>query len=305
MAGDERASPKGPSLGSLIPIVTGLIALIGAVAYAIMRYSYQQFYDQFGLTPDDVGPSSAAALTQSGIRVATFVTLFAVLPLAFALAVSQLVARVLRSDYMRLAGTERRGVLPWLRILLDLLLPVVAAVTVYRLFTAFTSGSRELTEQIVVGIGALLLTGRRYGVSASRRLPGTPWIATAVLTLGGALVLAGSLPRDARKTARCVIDHRLPVRWVHTHRTFFWIDGLSHNAVLQARADPAQMFLARKLSPKRLPHRGPARFVYLGDAGGRDFVFDRAQRETLQIPDGSVVIVTRHDHHCHWWEYKS
>lgn len=301
----ETRSPRGPSLGSLIPIVTGLVALIGAVTYAIMRYSYQQFYDQFGLTPDDVGPSSAAALTQSGIRVATFVTLFAVLPLAFALAVSQLVARALHSNYEGLVDTKSRGVLLWLRLLLDLLLPVVAAVTVYRLFTAFTSGSRELNEQIIVGIGALLLASRRYGASASRRLPGTPWIVAAVLTVGGALVLAGSLPRDARKTARCVINHGLPVRWIHTHRTFFWIDGLSHNAVLQARADPAQMFLARKLAPKRLPHRGPLRFVYLGDAGGRDFVFDRTQRETLQIPDGSIVIVTRHDHHCHWWEYKS
>src|SRR5438067_8693142 len=82
-------TPKQPTLGSLLPIVTGLVALIGAAAYAIMRYSYQQFYDRFGLTPDDVGPSSAAALTQSGIRVATFVALFAILPLLLALAVSQ------------------------------------------------------------------------------------------------------------------------------------------------------------------------------------------------------------------------
>ena len=51
----ERDSPKRPTLGSLIPIATGLVALIGAVAYGIMRYSYQQFYDRFGLTPDDAG----------------------------------------------------------------------------------------------------------------------------------------------------------------------------------------------------------------------------------------------------------
>jgi hypothetical protein len=326
----ERTSAKRPTLGSLIPIVTGLVAVVGAVAYAIMRYSYQQFYDQFGLTPDDVGPSSAAALAQSGIRVATFVTLFALLPLALALTVSQVVATVLWSYFSRHPFLARKRPLLWLQILAELLLPIFAALAVYRGFTALTSGSRELKGQIVLGIAVLLLTSKRYAdglrrqdLSASRaappkpgftqrflratsQLPRTAWIVAVVLAVGGALVLGGSLPRDARRTADCVIDHHQPVRWVHTHRTFLWIGSLSHMAVLQARADPAQMFSVRRLSPKSLPRRtsNAGSLVYLGNAGGRDFVYDTEQGQTLQIPDSSVVIATKPGPHCHWWEYR-
>lgn len=131
----ETASQKRPTLGSLIPIATGLVALGGAVAYAIMRYSYQRFYDRFGLTPDDVGPSSAAALTQSGVRVATFVALFALLPLVLALIVSQGLATILQADFLRLtrsllqepraASNARR--LIRLRVVVDLFLPIVPA----------------------------------------------------------------------------------------------------------------------------------------------------------------------------------
>ena len=237
----ERDSPKRPTLGSLIPIATGLVALIGAVAYGIMRYSYQQFYDRFGLTPDDAGPSSAAALTQSGIRVATFVALFALLPAVLALAVSQGLAKLLQPGFARLRRSAPR-LKNRLLIVAYVLLPVVPALVVYRLFTVVTSGSRELNEQIVLALAVLLLTSKRYGEPLpTRRLPSNGWIVGITLGVCGALVLGGSLPRDAKKTAGCVIDHRRPVRWVHTHRTFLGIKSLSHIAVLQARADPAQM----------------------------------------------------------------
>jgi hypothetical protein len=316
----EAGSPKRPTLGALIPILTGLVALTGAVAYAIMRYSYQQFYDRFGLTPDDVGPSSAAALTQSGIRVATFVALFALLPLVLGLLVSRALATRLESDFARSIGSMRREprFLTRLRVVADLLLPIVPALVIYRLFTLVTSGSRELNEQIVLAIAVLLLTGKRYAerlrrdkvdlrfLGAIRRLPRTSWIVGTTLGVCGALVLGGSLPRDAKRTAGCVIDHKLPVRWVHTHRTFFGIPSLSHTAVLQVRADPAQISLSSKFSPQNLPRRngGPTRFIYLGDAGARDFVFDLRQRRTLQIPDSSIVVMTKPARHCHWWDYR-
>jgi hypothetical protein len=322
----------------LIPVVTGLIAVAGAAVYAIMRYSYQQFYDQFGLPPDDVGPSSTAALTQSGIRVATFVTLFALLPLALGLLVSSGIARAFEEDFARLVRSlerepraassrvRRRVVIPS-RLLLDLFLPVIGALVVYRLFTLTTSGSRELNEQVVLAIAVLCLTGKRYAQRAgvpdrrhqtplrkkrravsvlgvAHRIPNAGWIVAALLIAGGALVLGGSLPRDAKKTAGCVISRDEPVRWIHTHRTFFGIASLSHMAVLQVRADPSQMLLAGKLSPENLPRpigdRPP--LVYLGSANRRDFIYDREDRQTLQVPDGSVVLVTTPGPHCHWWE---
>ena len=293
----ERPSPKRPTLGSLIPVVTGLVALTGAVTYAIMRYSYQQFYDRLGLTPDDVGPSSAAALTQSGIRVATFVALFAVLPVALALAVSQGVAALLQRSRVPLV--------------LVLLLPVLVALGLYRLFTWATSGGWDLSRLVVLAVGVLLLTSKRYSVSqrpeilrAISRLPSTAWIVTATVVVCGALVLSSSLPQDARMTVkRCLIEHDLPVRWIHTHRTFFWGGNLNHMAVLQVRADPAQILSPGDYSKQGL--KGSRRLVYLGDAGGHDFVFDRERRRTLQLPDNSVVIATKPAPHCHWWHFKS
>jgi hypothetical protein len=320
----ERASPKRPTLGSLIPIVTGLVALIGAVAYAIMRYSYQQFYDLVGLTPDDVGPNSAAALTQSGVRVGTFVGLFALLPAALALLVSQGLAKLLTPDFSRLmrTGLEQSRLVIRLRAGADLLLPIVPALALYRGFTAATNGSRELDELIILAIAVLLVTAKRYAkalgsegrydprrngltasfVRATNRVPSTGWIVAIALSFCGALVLAGSLPRDAKATARrCVIFHDQPVRWIHTHRTFFGVGNLNHMAVLQVRADPARLF--PQSDPSREQLKGSRRLVYLGDAGGHDFVFDRKQRRTLQIPDTSVVIATRHARHCHWWNF--
>jgi hypothetical protein len=314
-----ETSRKRSTLGSLIPIVTGVVALIGAVAYAIMRYSYQRFYDLVGLTPDDVGPSSAAALTQSGTRVATFVALFALLPVALALLVSQGLAIFLTADFSRLmrTGPGQARLVTRLRAAADLLLPIVPALALYRGFTAATNGSRELNEQIIVAVAVLLVTSKRYAeslgsgaerdpraaqfVRATRRLPSTGWIVGTTLGFCGALVLSGSLPRDAKKTARrCLIFHDQPVRWIHTHRTFFGVGNLSHMAVLQVRADPVRMF-SPDLSDEKF--KGRKRLVYLGNSGGRDFVFDREQRRTLQIPDNSVVIATRHARHCHWWTF--
>jgi hypothetical protein len=322
----EPAPPKRPTLGSLIPIVTGLVALVGAVVYAIMRYSYQRFYDLVALTPDDVGPNSAAALTQSGVRVATFVGLFAFLPAALALLVSQGFAKLLTPDFSRLmcSGPERSHLVTRLRAGADLLLPIVSALALYRGFTAATNGSRELNELIILAIAVLLLTAKRYAkalgsegsydfrrnrleasfVRATNRVPSTGWIVAIALSFSGALALAGSLPRDARTTARlCLIVHDRPVRWIHTHRTFFGVGNLNHMAVLQVRADPARMFWAKDLSKE--PLTGFRRLVYLGDAGGRDFMFDRKQQRTLQIPDSSVVIATSHARHCHWWRFHS
>jgi hypothetical protein len=284
----EGSSQKRPTLGSLIPIVTGVVALTGAVTYAIMRYSYQQFYDRLGLTPDDFGPSSASALTQSGIRVATFVLLFAVLPVALALVVSQ-----------GLVALLRRFRAP---LVLVLLLPVIAALGVYRLFTWATNGGWEIDRLVVLAAAVLLLTSKR--LASIKRVPSTGWIVTTTLVICGALVLSGSLPKDARTTVRrCLVERNLPVRWIHTHRTFFWGGNLNHMAVLQVRADPAQMLSPGDLSNETLP--GSKRLVYLGDAGGRAFVFDREQRRTLQVPDGDVVVATKPARHCHWWHFKS
>jgi hypothetical protein len=284
-----EAPPRAPSLGSMLTLATGLLALLGGIAYAIMRYSYQEFYNVFGLTPDDVGPGSAAALTQSGVGVATFVLLFAVLPIALSLLATLGVERAL-------AG---RG------FALRLGLCTVTALGVYRAITAVTSGHGEVRQLTVIAIGVILLLAKRRAdaepqasgglVRAARRLPRPWWIGGLLTAAISALVLGGSLPQDARATARCAITRNEPVRFVHTHRT---LPFLPHISVLRVRADPARVDWVDGGGKIDLP--APP-LVYLGDAGGRYFVYSIARNRTIQIPDGSVVLTTIPRAHCHYW----
>jgi hypothetical protein len=277
------------SLGGLISIATGFVAVVGAILYAIMRYSYQQFYNVFGLTPDDVGPSSAAALTQSGVGVATFVLLFAVLPVVLALLVAIACDRALVFLFERSP------------IALRLVVPTLAALATYRAFTALTGGHWELKQLAVLALGVLLVLAKRCAATwaAALRLPGTRWIVAGLVTAVGALVLGGSLPDDATQTAYCALKHPTePVRFVHTHRT---LPFLAHIGVLRVRADPVELAWVDGTSHVPLP-RQP--LVYLGDAGGRVFVSSVSQCDTAQLPEGSVVLTTKPNAtHCHWWRY--
>jgi hypothetical protein len=285
----EKAPParEEPSLGTLITIATGLLALVGAIAYAIMRYSYQQFYNVFGLTPDDVGPTSAAALTQSGVGVATFVLLFAVLPVALALGIALACDRLL---------AQRRTALRFAAA-------VLASVAVYQAFVSLTSGHLEVKQMLAVALGTLLVLAKRHDGTSTRmqRVPRLRWIVVALLTVVGALVLGGSLPGDARSTAFCAADHpNEPVRFVHTHRN---LPFLRHIGVMRVRADPARLAWLDVSNHPPLP---PQPLVYLGASSGRDFVFSVGRCHTVQLPEGSVVVTTiPNPKHCHWWNYRS
>jgi hypothetical protein len=323
----SAAATRPSSLGGALSLFTGSVALIGAIVYAIMRYSYQEFYNVLGLTPDDVGPGSAAALTQSGVGVATFVALFAILPIAIALLASVAVDRALRcTAWRRLpaaiifgSSLRPRPAEPGrVRLAGYLALPALAALGIYRAFTALSSGHWEAKQLIVLGIGTVLYTAKRYAddvptaapsqhetatggvLRTARRLPSARWIAGTLMTVIGALVLGGSLPQDARATAHCAITRNEPVRFVHTHRTLPLLD---HISVLRVRADPA---VIRPLNPGSSVALPKARLVYLGDTGGRYFMFSPATGRALQIPDSSVVLTTiPSDRHCHYWQHVS
>ncbi len=278
---------RWPTLGSTVPLITGLAAITGGAVYAIMRYSYQEFYNAFGLTPDDVGPSSAGALTQSGAGVAAFVFLFALLPFALALLASIGVGRIL--------GVEKAA---GLRAVAAVAIPAVAAVGVYRLYSHFTRGHLEWPQLAVIAIAALLLASRSH---LGERLPYPPtaWFIAVAAIAVGANALWASLPYDATRTARCALAFpNEPVRFVHTHRRFLWLD---HMSVIRVRADPVRV---EELNGQRPPWLPTGDLLYLGDAGGRDFIYAESRRSTLQIPDGSVLVLTTpHEQHCHWWEH--
>jgi hypothetical protein len=68
MTDDPRSSVKD-TLSIVVPILS-----VGAVvAYALIREDYRVFYEQLGVTPEDIGLSSAQVLIQSTVGVLTWV----------------------------------------------------------------------------------------------------------------------------------------------------------------------------------------------------------------------------------------
>jgi general stress protein CsbA len=265
-----------------------------------MRYSYQEFYNVFGLTPDDVGPSSAGALTQSGVGVSAFVVLFAFLPLALALLGSVAVSLFGESNRSKRKGdAERKG--DRVRAVVWLAAPVVVAVAIYWLFARLTRGHNEWPQLVIVGVAALLIAYRIY---RNKDLPylSSAWVIALAAIAVGAGTLFASLPGDAKKTAqRAIAFPNEPVRFVHTHRKLFWFD---HMGVIRVRTDPVEVRAmdGEKARPTWLPS---GRLIYLGNAGGRDFVYAPSRHQTLQIPDGSVVLLTKSNkQHCHYWKHR-
>lgn len=291
--------------GEVITIATALVAVTGTAAYAIMRFSYQQFYNEFGLTPDDVGPSSAGALTQSGVGVMEFLAVFAVLPLALALLASFACRRAFHGHTAKT-----------LVAVLALALSVVAALGVFQLFVSLTSGRIEKLELSLLAIGVLAISVKQHSDSdvpahkppfddvlallfdAGRRLPSVRWIVASLMVVIGVLILGRSLPADATSTAQCIKQHPgKPVRFVHTHRTFPWFE---YAAILRVRADPARIIWIGS-PPPDFPPRGTP-FIYLGESGSRAFMYQPGARRTLQVPEPDIVLITRPgEKHCHWW----
>jgi hypothetical protein len=67
----ERESDTRSLRDWLAPLVSAL-ALISLLMYGLVRVFYANFYDDFGITPEDVGASSSVVLPQTAIGVIAF-----------------------------------------------------------------------------------------------------------------------------------------------------------------------------------------------------------------------------------------
>src|SRR5690242_9426071 len=85
MGQDSGTQPSSPRLADVLVPLASSLALIGAVAYAVMRYSYEQFYDRFGVGMGDVGATPSTIVAESSAGALVFVILFGVVPLALSL----------------------------------------------------------------------------------------------------------------------------------------------------------------------------------------------------------------------------
>lgn len=199
-----------------------------------------------------------------------------------------------------------------------------------------THGHRELEQTVALAIGVLLLSTKRYAghlgrltgrrtrprraasmqaaarvvLFAGHRQPSAGWIVVPLIAFCCAVTLWQSLPIDARRTAYCARNNPdEAVRFIHTHRT---LPLLRHIPVLRVRTDPASIIWTGGGSAAELPsplgEKPPERFpshaplIYLGNAGGRVFVYVKEDCKTLQVAESSVALVTKPAAHCHWWK---
>jgi len=159
--------------------VAAALGVVGAIVYGLQRVAYEQFYDEFGIAPEDVGIDAVQVLSQTAVGVATWMVLtllIALLPAAGATAVTYAVGR----RYPKVSGLARRvgvcvlGVIALTNGLWTLILNNSAAEN-----AAKCAARRDGTGQPVRGLKARFPAIRWSGVRADRAVlkstePGQP-----------------------------------------------------------------------------------------------------------------------------------
>jgi hypothetical protein len=263
----SRANASASSWSWLSPALQ-LIAATSALAYATIHVSYQNFYDQLGLTPEDVGATSTTILAQSSLRILEFGILFALVPVLLVLATYLALVRWLTTRSSPRARKRR----------VALALPAILPYVAYQLLTdGRTYSSVALFSVIALALLALLASDSR---ESSWRDPLRARGGSAVIVLWIGLAVAWtvltSLAYDAKSAGLCVRDG-IAVRYIHTHRH---IPFLARIPVLRVHAEPATVQAAD------VP-RDP--LLYLGQANGSVVLWDATTRNAIIVPSPTLL----------------
>ncbi|HEX6679278.1 MAG TPA: hypothetical protein VF063_01405 [Gaiellaceae bacterium] len=249
----------------LLAVVAPLLGLVSVLAFGVVHVSYEHFYAQFGIEPEDVGASSATVLAQSGSHVVAYVFLFAVVPYGLTLGVFVWLAPRL----------EARG-----RSRFWAVAPALVPMAAYQ----------ELTRGGIIGgymlVTALALVAFAWATAGPRV---RQWHAALLwFSTGIFFITLFYLPSAAARAGECVVESpSLALRAVHTKRR---LPGEPPLTVLVLRAQPAEVHWLGE--PDRLPSLGD-RMTYLGQAGGITVLYDGDTLTTIRLPTAETAIVTR------------
>jgi hypothetical protein len=260
--------------GWLSPTVQTLAA-VGALAYATIRVSLQNFYDAFGLTPESVGINSTTILAQSSLRVIEFGALFALVPVLLVLALFVALDNWVPWPWYETESKTRR--------MIRRMLLAVPALAPYPLYQELTHGR---TYSLVVplsllGLWALAaITREQERLTAKEIRHGRPGV-VVVLWIGAAIsyVLLTSLAMDGRDAGSCA-RNGVPVRYIHTHRHLPWLDPIPVLRVTAESVDPRDT--------AALDDKGE-NILYLGQSGGTAVFWDADRQRTLLVGSGKKI----------------
>jgi hypothetical protein len=266
-APEPNDSPRGRDP---VAVAASVLALLSVVAYGIIRISYERFYDQFALAPEDVGATSTRILAESGAHVFVYTFLFAVVPYALTFAV------------LRAGSSLAPKALSWQRLVLFIASLVPLAVY------------HELTGGGVVGwyFGvAAVVAGVIAWWTAERDDRRDRWWRSALVWFGSGIFLVNLLylPSAAERAGRCIANAPKPValHFVHTRRH---LPGMRPPAVLGLRAQPARV---TSLGNHELPASLAGRVVYLGQADGTYAFFVDPEQRAVRVPTAAVSVTTQ------------
>jgi hypothetical protein len=271
-----------------LKILTTLLAALG-LAYACLWWSFERFYGEFGVSPQDVGlaPSGSAsdlagAALQLGIWLLIVLAVLAALPVAAVMAV----------QVGRAAWPDERA-LAWAAFGLAALLLAVAAFLYWWLVDGW-DGLALLGGAALV-FGVLWLVGRLLDLPADA--PGKEKLAAVMqavpvtvprVAIGVALAAAVvgitflDLPTDAAEAGRCAAHEGKSVPSLNLP-----FPGL-HLPILSVHAQPATLTWLGGTPPGHVPLNRTV--VYLGQSGGSIVVYDGGPDKTTRIPAGDVAV---------------
>jgi hypothetical protein len=249
------------------------VAAVSIVAFGIVRYSYQQFYEQLGVRPEDVGATSTAVFAQSGLGVIEYSFFFAVVPLGLTLS----------SFFLLTANAKTPSV--YGRALLAVI--ALTPMAIYELFIG--NGPAQFSKTVGGNLGltilGLLVIVWRSHDRDTRTAVNWRTVAVVWLTLGTIWVNLFYLPGAAKKAGICaatgVVDH-----FVTTSRS---APLLSHIRVLDL---PIARATVAWIGPAPSGLRLGRELLYLGQANGTDVIYDVNNKRAIHFPAADALIST-------------
>jgi hypothetical protein len=257
-------------------VLTTVLAALG-LAYACLWWSFERFYGEFGVTPQDVGlaPTGGAsdlagAALQLGIWLLIVLALMAFLPVA-AVAVFTF-ARACEGTWRSYAayavGTG------------------LCALTALVYWWLVDDWHGLLLLAGAAAVFAVLVLGRplvpAVAAPAATRLAVVVALASAVV---GITFL--DLPTDAAEAGKCAATRVERVPELNLP-----VPGLEL-PILSVHAEPATLTWIAGTPPSGAPVGGNV--VYLGQANGSVVVYVRATHETFRLPAGDVAVDAQAD----------
>ncbi len=292
----HEPTPSWNPILQLFGALAGLSTLAGAVAYALVRYSYSRFYDQLGVTPEQIGLGFSDSLVRAASTVGVpryrLTSAYVLLLIPLVLFVWP---RIEEEHDENNTGAEKTQWWEWVSW--------VAAVALAVVFTrspddVLNLGAEEAPwglEEIWPGSAlptltgiALLLILVSFGLAPSKRsrLVRWPRVPAAYMAIGAASLLLALLPAfefpgyaaGAGSTIREGFD--MPARE----------DRYGTLPRLGVRADRVALrWLQEK--PKGLQLGSCLR--YLGAAGDTLYLYDVTRQSLIRLPASEVVVSTK------------